>query len=397
MDRIEKYILMYKDYEVLTFTVDFSSFRFEVVDKLERFDLAPYGMDEKTENLGYVLSNFFNRRTISVNRWDHNLILQNTHCSNSLELSFKGHGLSLSNHYWFKKSGEQLKYDEINFFSNKWDDSFAKAVLSGDYESLSKCDLNVPDIVTPGWAVKGWLYEDGPKLYKLAIHKDHYEEPISEVLASRLAQRLFKKGEALEYELVKLGDKYASKSSSMLSVDEELVPLSRVLPREFARLYYYKNKEKDKGEIFYKRLKEEYPPEYYLLFVKIAVLRSLCFVSDLHFENISVIKNIKTGEIRPAPLYDLGGSFGSSRTGKDILSKINKGSYFIVYYLFSGLDPQWDYSWYDPSKLEGFEDEIREYLSKSSFYTPEIIEKIIGVYQFQKETLEEIINDSVAH
>ena len=392
----EKYILMYKDYEVLSFKAGFDTLRFEVIEKLDRFDLAPYGMNKKDVNLSFELTKFFKARVISSNRWDYDLILKNTGCKNSLELSFKGHGLSLTNHYWFKRSGEGLRYEEINFFSNKWDDSFAKAVLNGDYNSLSKCDLNVPDIVTPGWAAKGWVYDNGPKLIKLSIHEGHYEESISEVLSSRLANRLFKKGEALEYELIQIGGKYASKSPCMLSVDEDLVPLSQVLPRKLYRLYMYKNNKKENSKLFFKELKEKYPPEFHQLFVKLAVLRSLCFVSDLHFENISVIRNTKTGKIRPAPIYDLGGSYGSSQTGKDILSHINKGTYFIIYYLFSGLDPEWDYSWYDPSKLEGFEDEIREYLSKSDFYTKELIDNIIDVYLFQKASLDEIYEKSVA-
>ena len=61
----------------------------------------------------------------------------------------------------------------------------------------------------------------------------------------------------------------------------------------------------------------------------------------------------------------------------------------MIYYLFSNLDPNWDYSWYDPAKLIGVEEEIKETLSKSSFYTPEIIDCIIQVYNHQKEALDQ--------
>ena len=383
---------MHKDYEVLSFKVDFDKYHLEVIDKLEHFDLAPF---DKGDNINLELSNFFYRRTISSNRVDHDLIIQNTGCKNSLELSFKGHGLSLSNHYWFKKESEDLKYDDINFFANKWDDSFAKAVLNGDYESLKNCDLNVPDIVTPGWAIKGWIYDNGPKLYKLGINKDRYEEPLTEVLASRLAQRMLNDGEALKYELKQIEDKYASCSASMLNIDEELIPFSRVISQDLYKLYFLNSHDKESDALFYQKLKENYPIEYYQFFVKLSVLRSLCFVSDLHLDNISLIKNNKTGKMRFAPIYDLAGGFGSSRRGKTLLNKIDKSTYFIIYYFFNTLNPEWDYSWYDPSKLEGFEDEIREILSKSSFYTPELIEKIIGVYKFQKKSLDEIKKKSV--
>ena len=381
---------MYRDYEVLSFTVDFDESRFKLIEKLEHFDLIPTIISKPTIDIDYGLSRFFHRRTISINRWDHDLIMQNTHYKDALKLSFQGHGLSLSNHYWFKREGEDLEYDDINFFTNKWDDSFAKAVLNGDYESLSKCDLNVPDIVTQGWSVKGWIYDNGPKLIKLGIAKDHNEESIAEVLASRLGQRLFKKGEVLEYELVQIGDKYGSKSPCMIGVDEELVPISHFIPSELYDLYFINSHNKDSHKLFYEKIKEGYPPEFYQLFVRIDVIRSLCFVSDLHFENISVIKNMKTGEVRPAPLFDLAGAFGSTQKGREILSKFDKNVYFIIYFLYNTLDPDWDYSWYDPSRLEGFEDEIREYLSKSSFYTPELIDRIVYFYKFQKESLDKL-------
>lgn len=389
MNKSEKLILMYKDFEVLSFTVDLANEDFEVIEKLERFDLAPFGMDNPDKDLNKVLSVFFTRRLISSCRWDNDLILKHTGCKNSLELAFKGHGLSLSNHYWFKKENEYLRYEDINFFTNKWDDSFARAILNGDYESLSKCDLNVPDVFTPGWSIKGWIYDNGPKLIKLGINKDEHEDSLTEVLASRLAQRILNKDEVLSYELVEFNGKYGSESASMLKIDEELIPFSRVVPAELYMLFQEISKDKDKAKLFYKRLKEEYP-QYYLLFIKIAVIKSLCFVSDLHFDNISVIRNIETGEFKLAPLYDLAGAFGSSQHGKKMISKIDKSTYFLVYFFFSNLDPDWDYSWYDPTKLEGFENEIREYLSKSSFYTPELIEKIVGVFMFQKETLDNL-------
>ena len=131
-------------------------------------------------------------------------------------------------------------------------------------------------------------------------------------------------------------------------------------------------------------------PELYEFFVKLCCIRTICFVSDLHFENISVIKNSKTGKIRVAPLYDLAGAFGTSRHGREMLSNITKSTYFLIYYLFSGLDPTWDYSWYNKDNLIGFEEEIRDILSKSDFYTPELIERVIEVFHQQKASLDEL-------
>lgn len=390
---------MHQNDEVLSFSVAFDDgVDCQIIEKRSGFDKAPFKLDKDSsiEKLNNLLTGFLSSRAISSTRWDYQEIIKYTGVKNSYELSFKGHGLSLSNHYWYQKEGENLKYEDINFFINKWDDSFARCVLKGDYKSLQNVSLVVPDLVTPGWGVKGWLCEeDGPRLYKIGIAKDHYEEPIAEVLSSRFAKRIFNKGEVVEYKLKKIYGKYASTSKVMIRENEELVPLSDVLPFETQALYEKRSRDHNITKEFFQKLGQSDIPGLKEFFVKIACFRTLCFVNDLHFNNLSVIRNITTKEMRLAPLFDLGSSFGSSQRARAALSKINKATYVIIYFLFSDLDPSWDYSWYKKELLDGFEDEIKEYLSKSDFYTDELINRIIDVYHRQKDALDEIAQKQI--
>ena len=196
---------MYKNDEILSFCVDFRNYKTTLIKKLEHFDKAPYGFDKGGQDMiGFKIGWFFKNLTIPVTRTGYKKIMKATHSRNGMDLLFKGHGLSLSNHYWFKKESENLSYDDINFFTNKWDDSFARAILNNDYNALSHVNLNVPDIATAGWGVKGWIYDEekGPRLYKLGINQS--EECLGEVLASRLAKRLFKDKDVLTYDLEKI-------------------------------------------------------------------------------------------------------------------------------------------------------------------------------------------------
>ena len=86
MSKKEKYILMYKDYEVISFSIELGKRnKLDVTEKLERFDLAPYGMNNDTpqEELNRILFRFFNSRTIPPTRWDYEDILKATNCKNS--------------------------------------------------------------------------------------------------------------------------------------------------------------------------------------------------------------------------------------------------------------------------------------------------------------------------
>ena len=390
-ERTKTYILMYKDYEVLSFSVEFEPKRaVHIIKKLKHFDKAPYGILHPNVSEDYSLLKFCNSRSIAPQRYDYKKILEATGCKDDFELAFRGHGLSLSNHYWYKKEGENLHYEDINFFTNKWDDTFGRAIIKKDYGLLKSADLNVPDITIAGWAVKGWLWEEGPKLYKLARDEEGFEECLGEVLGSRLARRIFGDDEVIHYELKKVGDTYASACPVMLGIDEELIPLSTYLPPDLYNLFMNRNHDKELNKKFFEKLKEYKLDNFVTYFAKLACVRHLGFLSDLHFDNMSVIKNNKTGEIRFAPLYDLAGCFGTSRTGRQFVSNINKGSYLILFFIFNELQPDWDYSWYDPKRLKGFEDEIVDILSKSKFYTKELIDKIIDVYHYQKNSLDEI-------
>ena len=383
------YTLMYKNDEVFTFSINFKNRHIKIVEKLAHYDKAPYGILNNKKDPQYALMKFFNGRSISASRADYEKILKATNTHDSLELSFKGHGLSLSNHYWYKKEGENLRYENINFFTNKWDDSFARAVLNQDYEALKHCSLNVPDLTITGWAVKGWLCEDVPTLYKIGIDYEHPEECIGEVLASRLASRLFKEGEYVKYRLEKINGKYASASPVMLGIDEELISLSNVLPYQLYTDYLSKTANEKFSKEFFEKVAVFPIPGIKDFFVKLACFRTLCFLSDIHFENISVIRNMNTGTLRPAPIYDLAGTFGGSRTGRNLLSNPNKATLLMVYFIYGTPDPEWDLSWYNPNSLDGFEKEIREYLSLSSFYDQILIDAIINVFEHQKASLDE--------
>ncbi len=380
---------MHQEDEVLSFSVCFSEKEIHVTGKRAHFEKAPYGMDKEGANLDRILQAFFSRRAIPNTRYGFKEILEATGCENSLILSFKGHGLSLSNHYWYKKEGEKLSYKDINFFEHPWDDSFGRALLRGDFAALKSCDLNVPDIVTPGWATKGWLYEDGPKLYKIGIDPKSSEEALGEVLSSRLIRRMLGEDAALTYELGRFEGKYVSISKPIINMDQDLVHLWEVLPEEMRVLSFEKSVDRAKAKRFYELLSSCGVPNLYTHFVQLSCIRALCFLPDLHFGNIALLHNLKNGEYTPAPFFDLAGSFGGSERGKKILAGLNKGTYFIVYFLFGGLDPDWDYSWYDPKRLEGFEDEIRSVLSQSDFYNKELIENIVAVYKVQKEEIDE--------
>lgn len=108
-------------------------------------DASPAGIDllalagraesDASEALGKLLR----KRCISSLRRDFPRILASYNARLGIELTLMGHGLSLSDSFWYHAPGSTDRWADINFFDNAWDPGFGKAVLSEDYDSLATC------------------------------------------------------------------------------------------------------------------------------------------------------------------------------------------------------------------------------------------------------------------
>ena len=119
MEYNEVLTLMYKNYEVLSFGVNYEERRVEIIERLEHFDKAPLGVlrNKDSDSIHFSLLRFINHRSIPSSRTDYEEIIKATGMSSGFKLSFQAHGLCLSDHYWFKRKDEkQLSSHNTYFF-----------------------------------------------------------------------------------------------------------------------------------------------------------------------------------------------------------------------------------------------------------------------------------------
>jgi hypothetical protein len=95
---------------------------------------------------------------------------------------------------------------------------------------------------------------------------------------------------------------------------------------------------------------------------KIFAFMSLALQADLHAGNYGVIRNLQTDARRAAPLFDYDRSFGHGPDDFPVERMCDNPrlAMLLCAYAFSNLDPSWDWGWYDPRVLEGFERRIVE-------------------------------------
>ena len=128
--------------------------------------------------------------------------------------------------------------------------------------------------------------------------------------------------------------------------------------------------------------------------VRLTMIATLSMHTDLHLGNCGIIHDTRTGAARPAPLFDFGGSYGTSVDGRGAQSVIelpNLAALFLIGRL-RHLDPSWDYSWYDPHALDGFAQELEALLLQDGLLPPEYVDLMVGLFTEQLA----YVNDTVA-
>lgn len=99
------------------------------------------------------------------------------------------HALSLNDTFWVKDVDSDLEWEQVSLYRNEFDQLVSEAAFDG---VISQTDLSStsPEFGTDGYYAKCWIRdEEGIWLYKSGSGL-HVIEPVSEFLASQLAERL---------------------------------------------------------------------------------------------------------------------------------------------------------------------------------------------------------------
>lgn len=362
-----RYTLMCKDREVLEFDIELPGGTVRDVRPLEGSAWAPLGMLESSDAREWRLEQFIDNRGISFARTDLPAILEATDTQTPVELAFRSGGFSLSDPYWYRAPGSDLTWAESNFFDNEWDPEFGNAILQKDYHSLEKASIITPDVTCSGASRKAWIRdENGPCLFKASVESES-PTTVAETLASRMIARVLPRGEFVPYELVERDGETYSACRPIVSAGEELSMAWQALSSA-GRVATGK---KTSTELLGLELLEELAGMLLRrgvagagqLVAKTELIAHLTFCRDIHPNNIGVIRTVESGALRLAPFFDFDRTFGLSHRErmKSACAHPEVMALFMAN-SFSNLDPSWDYSWYDPSALDGFEHEIERAL-----------------------------------
>ena len=385
---------MKRNQELADFEVDPATCEVHVLDVHAAGDDLFSCEGRVRQNADRTLAYLVKRRAISSSRPDRQSILDAFGAHSAVELALKGHGLSLSDLYWYRSPGSTDRWEDINFFDNEWDPGFGAAVLSEDYAGLAACSPDVPEATTSGHAAKAWERDgDGISLVKASFGIGG-ADVVGAKLASDMCSLLFDEGCYVPLRIVDRCGRTCTAGPLMLSGDEELVDGRRLcaiagvreVQREDARIT---------PEVCDTRI-DAYAAmgiqDASAHVARMATCSCLSLLSDFHAGNFGAIRKADSGTWRAAPIFDYDGSFGCPFS-ENLISSLCKYpdlAKLLCAHAFSYLKPSWDWSWYDPHALDGFEDRIVEAYASWQDLPPNFGELVALLFAMQRNYVNDI-------
>ena len=380
-----KYILMHREIEVAEIELDELSHITNIYEVYaeEHFPvgtLGKHGVDKT------MLAKWWAKRSIPASRSGLRETLDLLHMSVPQELLAKCYGLSLSDQYWISPKDKPLMWKEINFFDHDFSEDVGN-LLFGYGEFSDSMSLISPDNTSDGQLIKKWKIADGKRVLIKGGSNPYQQEPLCEVIASGIAERLCIPH--TKYTLLWEHEKPFSVCQDFITSETELVSAyhimqSRKKPNDLSDYEFYLNCAEQLGV---KNIREQTE--------KMIVLDFLIGNEDRHFNNFGLIRNAVTLEwIGVAPIFDCGTSLWYN-TQESLIKPLSpnlpakpfKKTHREQIKLVK------DFSWVDLKALDGMKEEMEEILFQSPYISRERRAVLCDAFCQRAELLGEIANE----
>ena len=361
------YVLMNKNTPILTCEIDEDNANITKILEYHNLEYLPVAVQLKNNTVDTkTLKDWWSSRSIPASRDGLKEALKELNITNRLELLTKGFGMSLSDQYWINPDGK-LSWDKYNFFTNDFSKDMGDILFGG---KSSGGNLASPDNTSDGWLKKRWKIENGERVLIKGGSNIYKQEPVNEVIVSRILRRFGIP--SVQYELILINDEPYSVCKNFITTDTELVPAEHI-----HNSISKSNSDSDYSH-FLKCCDKLGIKGAEKFLNSLLAIDYLVLNTDRHRNNFGVIRDVNTLEfIGFAPIYDTGTSLWhdvhTSRIipNKDLACKPFYDTWQKQLPLISSFDS------IDISKLNDFEDELRDILSQYDLINKERNEVLI--------------------
>jgi hypothetical protein len=348
------YTLMHKDIPVIDLEIDATGFISKILKVHDERHLPmgihifATGIDRKG------LNDWWLGRSIPASRMGLADALDILGFKSPTPLIEKCYGLSLSDQYWICPKSSDLKWENINFFTNDFTRDVGEALFGNEPTDKTEINLVSPDNTSDGWLRKKWIIINGKRVLMKGGSGVFQQEPFNEVIASAIMSDL--NIAHVDYTQTFDGEKPYSLCENFITQTTELIPAWRILDT-------VKRVNSDSDFTHFLRCSDKLEiPKVADALNKMIAFDFLIANEDRHYNNFGFIRNAETLEwIEVAPIFDSGTSlwYNTTRVGSRVESKPFKKSHDEQIKLVT------DLKWFDASALSGVDVSITEILKRS--------------------------------
>lgn len=303
--------LMMKNEAVVDLIIDKETSLIVKVNTIHNQELLPIG----TTNLNGTInidgfSNWWSERSIPKSRSGVKEALEKLNLDTPTSLIVKCHGLSLTDQYWIKEKGEELKWEDINFFNNAFSEDIG-GILFGA-ESKKDINLSSPDSTSIGNLKKRWTIINGYRALIKGGSNPFRQEPINEVVASKIMDHL--NISHVEYTLIYDKGYPYSICNDFVDDNHELITAYQIqkTTKRYNDESVYQHMVRCLRQLGYKDASKELN--------KMIVIDYLIGNEDRHLNNFGFLRDVRTLKIVSiSPIFDSGSSFGFDKINEEIL------------------------------------------------------------------------------
>ena len=351
-------ILMHKDVKVMKFSLNEKC---NIQSIIEIYDVnhMPYIAREATNNKLFTLTEWWNDRSVPLSREGYHEAMNELGLDNSLALVIKARGLSLTDQYWLKSEEEDIRYDDVSFFSNDFSNDVGEIFIGNKIKG--KISFFSPESTSNGNLRKKWVNIKGKKYLLKSGTSPHRYEVFNEVIASRVMDILGI--DHVSYELAFYGGIYC-RSLDFISYNEDFVSAYQII----------KSVDKRNDVSLYNHLLNIVSylgiSDYQKTLDQMLLVDYLLGNTDRHLNNFGLIRDAKSlAFTRAAPIFDTGSCLGYNLSDEE-LSSLNHVEWmpFSSQKHHDQLSLISDYSWIDVDGLKSIPFQIDQLLIKYDDY-----------------------------
>jgi hypothetical protein len=375
---------MNKNTPVVQLWIDDDTAAIVKVTKALELAYLPIGIDFKTGIPNKKeLNEWWFSRSIPASRSGIREALEKLDVAHTEHLLAKCYGLSLSDQYWMKPDNTSLEWSDINFFENSFSDDVGN-ILFGQPAENENIDLISPCNTSDGWLKKKWKIIDG-KRYLIKAGSDPYmQEPLNEVFATKLHERLGGKN-YVPYTLLWENGKPYSVCENFITTNTELV--SAVSINKSMK----KHSQNSTYEHFIQASEKLRIPHIIEFINYLLVFDYFMANTDRHFGNFGAIRNVETLEwIGAAPVFDTGTSLWHNKLTKVInpFDEIESKPFYAKQK--KQMELITDFEWIPFENMKGMRDDLQEVFKQSEFMDEQRIEVINNAITDRIQQLQEL-------